>query len=67
MNKPDITVDIRGSNHVLATHLHIQSAVNRLDIKTIKKGNQMELPIWVRRTDVAEAEPHWTAISTYYF
>lgn len=44
MSKTDTIVDITGSNHVSATHLHIKSAVNTLDIKTIKKGNQMELP-----------------------
>lgn len=41
INKTDIT----GSNHVSATCLHIPQAVNTLNIKTIKKGNQMDLPI----------------------
>lgn len=40
MSKTDIT----GSNHVSATCLHIPLAVNTLSIKTIKKGNQMDLP-----------------------
>lgn len=41
MSKTDIT----GSNHVPATCLHMPWAVNTLNIKTIKKGNQMDLVI----------------------
>lgn len=44
MSKTGVTADITGSNYVSATHLHIQSAVDVLDMETIKKGNQMELP-----------------------
>lgn len=58
MSKTDIT----GSNYISATCLHIPQAVNTLNIKTLKKGNQMDLPIWVRRT-----RKHETDISTQYF
>lgn len=37
--------DIASSNHASAPCLHIPWAVNVLNIKTIKKGNQMDLPM----------------------
>lgn len=52
MSKTDMT----GSNHVSATCLHLPQAANTLSIKTIKKGNQMDLPIWVRRTRKHETD-----------